>query len=134
MSFKEDFYERFEDQISNIKKISAAIDRESQHASNAETRYTRLQLDQVKEDMAIGLQGLQRDAAERRYQETNVWEERRREEEARRKLVQEQSIKLDNFQRGVVHGIKALLLGQASTFVVEGQPLIKRKPMRMSFH
>ena len=75
----------------------------------------------------IGLQGLQRDAAERRYQETNVLEEGRREEETTRMLVQEQSVKLDNFQRGVIHGIKALLLGQASTFVVEGQPLIKSK-------
>ena len=113
-SFQEDFYEHFEDQITNIKRISATIKRESQHASNAETRYLRLSLEKFEEDMVIGLQGLERETAERRYQEVKASEERRKEGDTTRLLIQEQSKKLEQF---VARGIKALLVGQASQFI-----------------
>ena len=82
-SFKEDFYESFEEQISNIKDVSASINREAQHASNSEVRYLRL----CSESWGIGLKGLEMEAAERRHRDLKAAEERARESEIERKLI-----------------------------------------------
>ena len=116
-SFKEDFYEKFEDQIANIKHISDSINREAQHASNSELRYLRLRLANFEQSAGIGLQGLEREAAERREREERVAEETARELRNIRRLVTEQPRNL----HVVAHGIKALLQGEASVFLRDGQ-------------
>lgn len=114
-SFKEDFYERFEDQIANIKQISASINRQAHHASHSELRYTRLRLAKFEQSAGIGLQGLEREAAERRMREERAAEEKARESEYIRMLLTDQSKILHN----ATHGIKALLQGQASVFLLK---------------
>ena len=106
-SFKEDFYERFEDQVATIKQISASINREAQHASNSELRYLRLRLVKFEQSVGMGLQGLEREAAERTQREERVVEELRKI----RMLHADQPRLLDAF--------KALLRGQASAFLLD---------------
>ena len=106
-SFKEDFYERFEEQVTNIKRLSASINREAQHASNSEVRYMRLRLAKFEQSMGMGLQGLEREAAERRESQERVFEELKK----LRMLYADQPRFLDAF--------KALLQGQASDFLHE---------------
>ena len=114
-SFKEDFYEKFEDQIANIKHISASINREAQHASNSEVRYMRLRLAKFEQSVGIGLQGLERDAAERRKREERAAEEKARELKQIRMLLADQPRMLHL----VAHEVKALLQGQASVFLLD---------------
>lgn len=78
-SFKEDFHERFEDQVANIKQSSASINREIHHASHSELRYTRLRLAKFEHSARIGLQGLEIEAADRRVREERAAEEKARE-------------------------------------------------------
>ncbi|KAL8720311.1 MAG: hypothetical protein Q9225_002798, partial [Loekoesia sp. 1 TL-2023] len=114
-SLREDFYERFEDEVSNIKRISLAIGREAQHGSHSEIRYTRILL----EDTVIGLQDLKREVAERKYREEKAAEQRAREEEARRVLELEKMKRLDDLHRFIGASAKALLSEKASAFVSE---------------
>lgn len=116
-SLREDFYKRFEDELSNIKRISLAISREAQHGSHSETRYTRIVLEKLAEDTVIGLRDLKRDVAERKYREERAAEERAREREAIRALELEKMIRLDDLHRLIGASAKALLLEKASTFV-----------------
>ena len=115
-SFKEDFYEKFEDQVANIKQISASINREAQHASHSEIRYMRTDFAKVGQNLSTGLQGLQREAAERREREERAAKEKAREEDNIRMLLADQP--------GLLHlvalGAKALLQGQASDFLHDG--------------
>ena len=120
-SLREDFYGHFEDQISNIKSISTSINREAQQGSNSEIRYTRLFLEDFREDMVIGLRGLQREAAARDYQEAKAAEERLQEDEKRRLLEQKKWKKLEEFQSLIANSTRILLLGQASEFLAKEQ-------------
>ena len=106
-SFKEDFYEKFEDQVATIKQISASINREAQHASNSELRYLRLRLAKFEQSVGMGLQGWEREAAERIQREERVVEELRKI----RMLHADQPRLLGAF--------KALLQGQASAFLLD---------------
>ena len=114
-SFKEDFYEKFEDQIANIKLQSALVNREAQHASRTEIRYMRLRFDKFEQDMGIGLKGLEREAAERREREVKAVEEKERELEKLRMLIADPSRLLHL----VAHGTSALLQGQASALLLD---------------
>ena len=67
-SLKEDFWNRFEKDISNIKHISLLISREAQHASHAEIRYVRFYFEKSNEDSIIRFHGLERELAESRMQ------------------------------------------------------------------
>ncbi len=120
-SFREDFYGHFEDQVSNIRSISASINREAQQGSNSEIRYTRLFLEDFREDMVIGLRGLQREAAARDYREAKAIQERLQEDEKRRLLEQDKWKKLEEFQRLMANSTRILLLGQASEFLAGEQ-------------
>ena len=118
-SLREDFYERFEDQVSNIRQISQAVSREAQHASHSEMRYTRILLEKFSEDFVIGQQDLKRDAAERKYREERAAKERAREREAMRVLKLEEKKRFDELHRLIGASAKALLLEKASAFVSE---------------
>ena len=115
-SLREDFYERFEEEVSNIKRISLAISREAQHGSHSEIRYTRM----LTEDTVIGLQDLKRDLAERKYREERDAKERAREREAMLVLELEKMKRLDDLHRLIGESAKALFLEKASAFVSEG--------------
>ena len=115
-SFKEDFYERFEEQIQNIKRISQTISREAQHGSNSEIRYTRIALEKLAEDTVIGLQDWKRAEAERRYREDRAAEERARDREALRILELENHKRLDDLHRLIGATNRALLLEGASKY------------------
>ena len=119
-SLREDFYERFEDEISNIKRISLAISRDAQHGSHSELRYTRMVLEKLTEDTVIGLQDLKREAAERKYREVRAAEERAREREAMRVLEMEKINRLDDLHRLIGASAKALLMEEATAFVSDG--------------
>lgn len=119
-SLREDFYERFEEQVSNIKRISQAISREAQHASHSEMRYTRILLEKFSEDFVIGQQDLKREAAEREYRDERAAKERARELEAMRVLKLEEKKRFDELHRLIGASAKALLLGKASAFLSEG--------------
>lgn len=114
-SFKEDFYDKFEDQIANIKLQSASINREAQHASHSELRYMRLCFARFEQNMGIGLQGLEREAAERREREMRAAEEKERELEKLRMLIADPSRLLHL----VANGTSALLQGQASALLLD---------------
>ena len=118
-SLKEDFYDRFEEEISNIKRISAAIGREAQHGSHSELRYTRLLLEKLAEDTVIGLQDRKRDEAERRYREEIATRQSIKEREAIRALELEKLKRLDDLHKLIGASAKALFLERASTFIGE---------------
>lgn len=115
-SFKEDFYDKFEDQVANIKQISASISREAQHASHSEIRYMRSEFAKVGQNLSVGLEGLQKEAAERREREERAAKEKVREEENIRTLFADQPRLLHL----VALGAKALFQGQASAFLLDG--------------
>ena len=115
-SLREDFYEKFEEEVSNIKRISQAISREAQHGSHSEIRYTRM----LTEDTVIGLQDLKRDLAERKYREERAAKESAREREAMLVLQLEKMKRLDDLHRLIGESAKTLLLERASTFISEG--------------
>ncbi|KAL8721872.1 MAG: hypothetical protein Q9181_007617, partial [Wetmoreana brouardii] len=118
-SLREDFYERFENEISNIKRLSQAICREAQHGSHSEIRYTRLVMEKHIEESVIGLQDLKRDMAERKYREEKAAEEKTRRREAKRVLELDKRERLDDLHRLIGASAKALLLPMASLFVSE---------------
>ena len=115
-SLREDFYEKFEEEVSNIKRISQAISREAQHGSHSEIRYTRM----LTEDTVIGLQDLKRDLAERKYREERAAKESAREREAMLVLQLEKMKRLDDLHRLIGESAKTLLLERASAFIFEG--------------
>ena len=115
-SLKEDFYERFEEEVSNIKRISLAISREAQHGSHSEIRYTRM----LTEDTVTGLQDLKRDLAERKYREEKAARETAREREAMLVLELEKMKRLDDLHRLIGKSAKSFFLEKASAFVSEG--------------
>ena len=112
-SFREDFYDKFEDQIANIKQQSALINREAQHASHSELRYMRLRFANFERNMGIGLQGLEREAAERKEREIKAAEGKSRELEDLRRLLADPSKLL----RLVANGTSTLLQDQGSTIL-----------------
>ncbi|KAL8827475.1 MAG: hypothetical protein Q9170_006999 [Blastenia crenularia] len=118
-SLREDFYDRFEDEISNIKRISQAISREAQHGSHSEIRYTRMVLEKLAEEAVVGLQDLKRDEAERSYRENKFAEEIAREREELRALKLEGMKRFDDLHRLIGASAKALLMEKASSFVSE---------------
>ena len=113
-SFKEDFYDNFEEQVTNIKQQSTSIHREAQHASHSELRYLRLRFAKFEQSMGIGLQGLAREAAERRAREMRAAEEKDSELEKLRMLIADPSSLLHR----VAHRISALLQAQGSTLLL----------------
>ena len=115
-SLREDFYERFAEEVSNIKRISLAISREAQHGSHSEIRYTRM----LTEDTVIGLQDLKRDLAESKYREEKAAKESAREREAMLLLELEKMKRLDDLHRLIGEKAKDLFLEKASAFVSEG--------------
>ncbi|KAL8792690.1 MAG: hypothetical protein Q9195_004750 [Heterodermia aff. obscurata] len=115
-SLREDFYEKFEEEVSNIKRISLVISREAQHGSHSEIRYTRM----LTEDNVIGLQDLKRDLAERKYREEKAANESARERQAALVLESEKMKRLDDLHRLIGESAKALLSERASAFVSEG--------------
>ncbi|KAL9594655.1 MAG: hypothetical protein Q9219_006916 [cf. Caloplaca sp. 3 TL-2023] len=112
-SLREDFYDRFEDEISNIKRISLAMGREAQHGSHSELRYSRI----ILEETVIGLQDVKREIAERNYREERAAEQRAREREAARILEMEKLKRLDDLHRFIGASAKDLLLPLASAFL-----------------
>ena len=114
-SFNEDFYKAFEDQIGNIKQISISINREAQHASRSELRYLRLRVENFEQSVGMGLQGLAREAAERREREVKAAEEKAKELEKLRMLMADPSSLL----RLVARGTSTLLQGQASDLLLD---------------
>lgn len=122
ISFKEDFYERFEDHVTGIQWISRAIGRKAQHASHSELRYTRLLVEDVRKNQRLGLKREERENAERQYQAHKESEERAREAESRRPLEQEQSRRLKDllqitsasFKSICVEDVTKIMTGHAS--------------------
>ena len=133
-SFKEDFYEQFEDQISNIKSTSTSINREAQQGLGSEMRYTRLSMEDFREGTVIGLQGLHREAALMRFQNERAEEQRAREAEVTQKLAQESLEKLEELRGMMVSSAKAIFLGDASEFFARGQNIERgNRPAKSSF-
>lgn len=83
-SFSEDFYQRFEDEISNIKRISSNMNRKADHGARAETRYTRLFMEDFQEDTFNRFENMEREAAQVK---TAIGQIFRYEEESLKKLT-----------------------------------------------
>ena len=113
-SFNEDFYEHFEDQIDNVKRISLAINRKAQHSSHSELRYTRLLVEDLKKDQRLGLVKEEREAAERRYQDQKAAEERYKEQEKIRLLEQEQARRVEDLLRKMGASFKSICVEEVS--------------------
>lgn len=77
----------------------------------------------VGQSLSIGLQGLQREAAERKEREERAVKEKAREEENIRMLFADRPRLLHL----VALGAKTLLQGQASDFLLDGHTQIKGK-------
>ena len=90
-SFKEDFYEQFQEQVTNVTRISHSIERKASHASSSELRYTRLLVEDLRKNQRLALKKEEREAAERHHQERRAIEEKERESKKRELLEQEQS-------------------------------------------
>ena len=86
-SLKEDFWDRFEKEIENIKNISLLVSREAQHASHAEVRYVRMQMEKSNENNVIGYHGVQRHVAEVRSQVVEVHNQLLKDQEERQELA-----------------------------------------------
>ena len=95
-SFKEDFYQQFEDQVSNIQRISLKMTRKAQHASQSELRYTRLLVEDLQKGQRLELARADREAADRRYQEQKAIDEREIELDRARSLEQEHLHRIGN--------------------------------------
>ncbi|KAJ3576728.1 hypothetical protein NPX13_g3610 [Xylaria arbuscula] len=66
-SFNEKFYQRFEDQITTIKHKSERIKNLAAQCSRAEQRYTRVALEDLAQDLRLGLTDQRRHEAEMAY-------------------------------------------------------------------
>ena len=115
-SLQEDFYQRFEDEISNIKRISQFISREAQHGAHCETRVTRMLVENL-EDRVIGLQDLEREAAQKRYEDGKFRAQMFREVEATRRLEIEKLKRLNDLHRSIGESAKALFLKEAADYL-----------------
>ena len=116
-SLKEDFYDHFEDQIANIQRISNALNRKAQHASQSELRYTRLLVEDVSRNQRLALGKDEREAAERRYQEQKALMEREREAQRAELLEQEQSRRLEELGRSMCASFKSICIEEATRFL-----------------
>lgn len=117
-SLHEDFYEHFEDQISNIKSISLEIGRMAQHASQSELRSVRLQVEDVRKNQRLAQEKAHREAADRQYQRQKKIEKRRMEAENTRRLEQERWGRFDvlvgSFKRICVEEVYKALADERS--------------------
>ena len=69
-SLDQNFSSRFAQPLAEIKRLSGLVQRATIRGSGAETRFTRLAVENVTEDLRAGLQGLARETAEiRRFRE-----------------------------------------------------------------
>ncbi|KAL8859318.1 MAG: hypothetical protein Q9178_004256 [Gyalolechia marmorata] len=118
-SLKEDFYDRFATEVSDIKQISQAISREAQHGSHSEVRYTRILVEKLAEEAVIGRQNRERDEAERKYKQQKDAEERARDREEYRILNLEKSKRIHDLYRFIGESARTVLLPIASEFVSE---------------
>ena len=113
-SFKEDFYQQFEDQISNIQKISLKITRKAQYASQSELRYTRLLVEDLKENQRLGLEREEREAADRRYQEQKAIDEREKELQRLKVLEHEHLHRIGNLLNIMGTSFKSICVEEVS--------------------
>ena len=67
-SLHEGFSDRFKDQLQDIKRLSRLVNRAATSGHGAETSFVRLQLEQLKQDVRVGLQGRERLVAEENHQ------------------------------------------------------------------
>lgn len=63
-SLNEKFRETFEESVENIRSMASTIQIKARQGSAAEQRATRLQLESMRQDLRIGLEGWQRDKAD----------------------------------------------------------------------
>lgn len=63
-SLNEKFRDTFEESIENIRSMASVIQRKAVQGSAAEQRATRLQLESMRQDLRIGLEGWQREKAD----------------------------------------------------------------------
>lgn len=109
-SLNEDFYRRFEDEISNIKRISSNTNRKAEHGARAETRCTRLVVENFQEETVNRFDTIEREAAQRDYEvKTALGQIFRYEEENLKRL--------ENLHRLIGESEKPLLLEEASKFL-----------------
>lgn len=77
-SLDQNFSDRFTQPLVEIKRLSILVQRATARGSGAETRVTRLAVEDVTEDLRAGLEGLAREAAEtRKYREQILMEQER---------------------------------------------------------
>lgn len=67
-SFNERFFDHFQDEIENISRKSEVIKRKATQSSAAEVRVIRLELEELRRDIRIGLTGSYRQDAEDKHQ------------------------------------------------------------------
>ena len=115
-SFKEDFYDHFEDQIANIQRISNALNRRAQHASQSELRYTRLLVEDVSRNQRLALRKEEREAAERRYQEQKALDDKEREAQKIKSLEEDQSRRLEELSQSMCASFKNICVEEATRF------------------
>ena len=117
-SLKEDFYKRYEDQIENIKSISQAVNRKAQQGSQAEQRVTRLQMEDLgkdlRKDLRIGLENIERKFAETQYREQKITEDNERDAVEQRLLYQDRSKRLEDLLSRICAPTNVLLMEAAS--------------------
>ncbi|KAL6721677.1 hypothetical protein ACLMJK_000781 [Lecanora helva] len=118
-SFNEDFYEQFEDQISNIRSISLRVTRMAQHASHSELRYTRLLMEDMRDYQRLGLEQTEREAADRKYHERKSTLEREKELERARLLEQEESHRVQDLLQRMGESFKVICVEQVSKILEE---------------
>ncbi|KAL9614467.1 MAG: hypothetical protein Q9167_001070 [Letrouitia subvulpina] len=111
-SLNEDFYRRFEDEISNIKWISSNINRKADHGARSETRYTRLTVENFQEDTRNRLENMEREMKTGLFRVARVEQEKLR--------VQEETLKrLEHFHRHIGTSAKVLYLELGSDYESE---------------
>ncbi|KAF9891837.1 hypothetical protein FE257_003322 [Aspergillus nanangensis] len=71
-SFNENFNKRFEDEIAAINRKAEALRRRAEYSSHAELRAMRLDLEDMRQDYRIGLEGNARYFAERQHFEERM--------------------------------------------------------------
>ena len=71
-SLDEKFSERFNQRLAEIKRLSTLVQRASSRGSGAETRVTRLAIEDVTEDIRAGREGAARETAERRQNHAQI--------------------------------------------------------------
>ncbi|KAF2104081.1 hypothetical protein NA57DRAFT_70292 [Rhizodiscina lignyota] len=126
-SFREDFYEHFEDHIRIIREISWSINREAQASSMAEGRYTRLMVEDLAQMLSsiIGSEGRRREEAQARFERAKASRQLLQEGERTDYLKQERNYILDQFKQIMSEeqlGVAAtgMLRQQAQTYIQNG--------------